>query len=100
MAGWLVHSKTFTLSSAATATNRVDSCHQRHLGLYPRKASPGEAVGETHVVFLHEFWVAEILAGSQNWQSPHDLGKRDRASIGTCAWNWWLFFFPRDFMLN
>lgn len=41
----LGQSKTFTLSSAATATNRVDSCHQRHLGLYPRKASPGEAVG-------------------------------------------------------
>lgn len=35
---------------------------------------------------------AEILAGSQNWQTPHDLGKRDRAAIGTCLWNWWLFF--------
>lgn len=48
---------------------------------------------------------AAALAGSQNWQtglrSQHDLGKRDRASVGTCVtclWNWWLvYFFSRDF---
>lgn len=45
---------------------------------------------------------AEKLAGSQNWQTPHDLGKRDRASVGTCVLPSELvaFFFSRDFMLN